>query len=403
MRVLLLFDTYEDHRTGAIVRRLCQRWAPMREISLTALAFGHDGPLLKHLRAVGVGAQTLPEERRGRPRAIRDWGRRTLFRNDRPDVIHSFCAWPDLAARQFHSARPDVPLVTTVHDLPTACDGIVGRLLCQVRERMSRRGLQRIIVASRAAEQRLLSAGLPARNVRHLHTGVDAVQTYPLSSASRARYRALMGVDEQAPLIVCAAPLEEREGVFDLVDAMPAVIERVPSARLFLIGDGDRRADVQARIDAKGVATNVRIVGSLSEILARVFSAANLVVVPTREDRYAIEIIEAQATAKAVVATRHPTTEEMLVDGQTGILVPPGDPGVLGAALANLLQDQSRREEIGQNARSFVLERFELGATADGYTELWRDLAPDAEWKGTDSIPLEDLEEIKRESTGNFS
>lgn len=397
MRVLLLLDSYEEDGFTAAIPQLCQRWVPIRQITISSLAFGSDGPLADRLRQVGVGTGRVPCETMSDFLKLKEHGRKVLFRGDRPDLLQSFCRWPSLAARLFHANNPYVPLVLSVpaHEAVGGKSALMRLVLHQVEKR-TRGWCRGTVVQTQAARSALEKVGVARETIHLIRPGVDAVQAFPLSETKKKRNRALMGAPEDCPLLISARRLDD-PGFLDLLEVMPRVVEKFPACRLYLIGDGPMRRTIEHRIEELGLGECVRVIGHLSAILPKLLSTADICVHPFRENTFCLPVAQAQATGTPVIALRGEVMNESVLDGETGILITPGDREALTEAILELLGNPEKRESMGNEARGYIMESFELSNTAEQYIQLWKRIAPDAEWKATTgSIPLEEMKEIRR-------
>lgn len=400
MRILLLLDSYREDARGTIIYRLCQRWSPMREITLSSLAIGEGGPLQKMFGAIGVGTMVIPREKARNLKYLRAEGRRIFQQQDRPDIVQSHCHWPPIAARTFHNGEERIPFVSVHHDIRgfTPEEGLLRSAWNSYREKQTRKNVTAFVSNSRAMSHLLESLGIPRERTRRIPLGVDAVQCFPLSNNTKHRFRALMGIPEDCPLIVAQGPLIEENGFQDVVDAMPAVLEAIPRARLYIIGEGPMRQHLVERIRELALDGSVRLIGPITEILPKLYSTANVVVHPERTPSMPLDVAEAQAAGTPVVATEVGAIPELVRHEETGLLVPPASPPDIARAIRFVLEDEERREAMGDAARDFILETYEIGQTAEKYIELWKTLAPHALWQATDTVPIDDLEDIRHES-----
>lgn len=395
MRILLLLDTFEDHLAGKMLHLLCQRWAPIRELRLSVLSLGADGPLRERFRSLGV--RTAVVEASG-PIAIRREGKKELFSKLRPDLLHSHCSWPAMGARLYHSGNQWVPYIESVHDLLPPSRDIGGRVVQLAMERHTRRYISAVTASCRHVRSHLEAAGIPSNKIHSIPMGVDGVQCFPLSPQSLSRYRKLFGVAGEDPLVVTAGEIDQ--GHMSLLEAWPAVRREIPTARLFYIGDGPARGDIEARLKENNHDASVRMIGPLEEIGPKVYGAADVVVHPGGPNILPHEIAQAGAARAAVVAWDHGANVEYIRHDITGMLVKPGDTGALAATLTSLLKDREKRLELGNEAREFILEDLEVSHTARLYIDLWRELAPGALWDQTNNLTASEVDpfplEIKR-------
>jgi glycosyltransferase involved in cell wall biosynthesis len=137
-----------------------------------------------------------------------------------------------------------------------------------------------------------------------------------------------------------------------------------------LAGDGECRQELVTRIRRLGVADSVHLAGSLRDV-ARLVSAADLFVFPSVRGCFGRSAIEALASGTPVVASRLDGTDRFVTDGVTARLVPPGQPGALAAAIANLLADDETRLALAHRGRALAESRFSIEAMALAYEALY--------------------------------
>jgi L-malate glycosyltransferase len=210
----------------------------------------------------------------------------------------------------------------------------------------------RIIAVSDAVKRVLLAGGLSPRQIDVVPDGTDVSR--PAMPASRGTLRQL-GVPPAAPLVVQVAQLVGHKDPITLVRAMRTVIDAIPDAHALLVGEGPLRAPVteearKLRIDGQVHFTGYR--DDADSLLA----AADVVSLSSREEGMGSVLLDAQVFGRPVVATRAGGIPEVVVDGQTGILVPIEDPRQLGAAIVRLLGDAALRQKMSVAARARASE-----------------------------------------------
>jgi glycosyltransferase involved in cell wall biosynthesis len=178
------------------------------------------------------------------------------------------------------------------------------------------------------------------------------------------------------PTIVFAGRLVREKGVDVLVRAFSTVVRELPEARLLLAGDGPERDRIRALIDA-GLSANVTVLGQTPHgELERISEKAWVQVVPSLFDEpFGIVATESMMRGTAVVASRSGGLAEIVGDGQTGLLVPPGDPAALAGALIELLSNRPLAEAMGREGREVVLKHFTEDRFVDEFEQLYRRLA----------------------------
>ena len=150
------------------------------------------------------------------------------------------------------------------------------------------------------------------------------------------------------------------KGVPVLLDAVAAVRKEHPDVALTLVGDGPERGWIETRAAELGIADAVRITGYLSQDrVASELAQAGLFVLPSFAEGVPVVLMEAMATGLPVIATRIAGIPELVEDGVSGRLVPPGDADALAAAIGELLSDPGRADAMGEAGRSRVVSDFD--------------------------------------------
>ncbi|MDW6022419.1 glycosyltransferase family 4 protein [Mesorhizobium sp. BAC0120] len=178
--------------------------------------------------------------------------------------------------------------------------------------------------------------------------------------------------------------ISDRKGVPHLVKAL-ARMKDVPGWRATLAGDG-AVDDLKSEITALGLADRVTVPGWLGpEETARLLATGDILTLPSHAENLPMSIIEAMASGLGVVATPVGAVEDIVKDGKTGLLVPPGDDSALADALSRLVQDGELRQRLGAAAQAFQRRHLSIGPYADRICAVWQDAA--AAHRGEASLP----------------
>ena len=210
----------------------------------------------------------------------------------------------------------------------------------------------------------------PAR-IRRIYYGVDA--SLLRAHRERAAVRAELGLSPDAKVLVCVgrlAPQKDHPTLF-------AAMARLPADVVLLVVGGDPFGDGEARLRAEverlGVGERVRFLGIRHDV-PDLLSASDLFVLPSLWEGLGLVFLEAMAVALPIVATDVSAIPEVVQDGVSGWLVPPGDPEALAAAVQRALDDPSARQAAGLAGHLRLLERFALPRMIDETLTLYRDL-----------------------------
>lgn len=217
-----------------------------------------------------------------------------------------------------------------------------------------------VIVVSEALASFLEEAErLPRRKMEIIGHGVDG----PGTPVPRAEARRALGLPSFDPLVGAVGRLSPEKGHLHLLRALPAIAAAFHGAGCVLAGDGPVRRDLEDEALRVGVAGRVVFLGRRRDV-PRILSALDLFVQPSVYEGFGLSLLEAMAAGLPVVASRVGGIPEVVQDGATGILVPPGDPGALASAVIGLLRDRERARRLGDAAALCAQERHSIAREA---------------------------------------
>lgn len=233
------------------------------------------------------------------------------------------------------------------------------------------------IAISRRTEREFLDAGLPPDRVHHIPHGVDTRRFRPAPPEERRALRARLGLAEPAKWIAFTGRLLRGKGVEVLIDAFARLAAERADARLLLVGSGRGQAlDVEdalrAQVSALGLDDRVRFAGRVDNV-EDWLRAADAFAFPSFFEAMPLSVIEAAACGLPCVASAVGGILDVIEDGVSGWLVPPGERGPLADGLRAVLDP--RAGERGRAARQRVAERFDFDRNAERYRELFLELA----------------------------
>ena len=216
-------------------------------------------------------------------------------------------------------------------------------------ERLAARWTDRLVTLTERGTDEHLARGVGRRaQYRAVPSGVPTA-ALRAAAPSRAAARARLGLPAAAFVVAGVGRLVPIKGFDLLVDALPALVARVPSAHVLLIGDGEERAALEARAAALGVGERLRITGAVGDV-SGLLPAADVLAAPSRNEGMGRVLVEAMAIGLPVVGTMVGGIPDVILDGECGRLVPPDDAAALAVALADLGGDAALRAKLGAAA-----------------------------------------------------
>ena len=230
--------------------------------------------------------------------------------------------------------------------------------------------VEAVIAISRQIEQSLIAGGVSARKARTIYSGIDLSKRQ--STHDGRAIRQMIGLPDGAALLGTVANLFPRKGYEVMLRALPTIIHAVPTVHYIIVGndDNDYANRLKQLAHELKIAERVHIVG-FQDPVQPFLASLDLYVHPALMEGFGIAVVEAMAMGKAVVATTTGGLPEVVAQGETGLLVPPGDVESLAATVVSLLQDRVRREQMGLCGRTRAHERFSLDASVMQMEQLY--------------------------------
>jgi glycosyltransferase involved in cell wall biosynthesis len=343
-----------------------------------ALVASAGGRLVPRVEASGARHALLPLKAKDPVTLLRNAGRLAdLARAEGVSLVHARSrapAWSALLAAR----RLGLPFVTTYHGVYG--EGLPGKRLYNS---VMARG-DPVIAASRYVAGLIAERhGVDPTRIRLIRRGVDPRRFDPdaVRDGAAAALASAWRLPPGAPVVMLPARLTRWKGGLVLIEALARLARQ--DAVAVLVGADQGRSGYAAALlhlaRALGMADRVRLAGHCADMPAALMLADVVVSASTRPEAFGRAVIEAQAMARPVVATDHGGAAETVSDGETGLLVPPGDAGALAAALDRVLtMPPEQRRALGARARAAVQANCTVAAMQQATLDVYRErvLAP---------------------------
>ena len=228
--------------------------------------------------------------------------------------------------------------------------------------------VDRAVGIAPAVSRLLREGGVDAGKIRTIWSAVDPTRVE--ARRARAEVRAQLGAREGDVVLLTTATLVPRKGIDVLLQALRRLDDRF---RLAVAGDGPERAALEAEAARLALSGRVSWLGRWDAV-GDLLSAADISVLPSRAEGLGIAALEAMAAGLPIVASRVGGLAEAVVDGQTGVLVAPGEPDALAAALTRVGLDPDLAARLGAAGRARIEAEFLPARMVEGYDRLYREL-----------------------------
>ncbi len=305
-----------------------------------------------------------------------------ILRRGRYDLVHAHTPKGGLigmAAARLAGVRRRV---YTVHGLPLETAAGAKRRLLATAERTSCRLATRLLAVSPSLRDRCIELGLcPPGKMGILGHGtacgvsLERFTQTPALLAAAAELRRSAGVPASAMVIGYVGRIVGDKGIDPLVEAFGRIAQRRPDVWLAVIGDpepdrGALRAETLDTIERHPRIWRV----PFADAIEPYYAAIDLLVLPSRREGFGYTLVEAAAMELPTIATRVTGCVNAVIDGETGLLVPPDDAPSLEAAMERLLADPDLRRRMGAAGRMMVVERFDSNQVIRAHLDLYRQM-----------------------------
>jgi glycosyltransferase involved in cell wall biosynthesis len=287
---------------------------------------------------------------------------RRLIRRERFDVVHVHWS-TDYVVAPLVARQCGVPVVVMSRHSPYGLNSVLGRYLYY------RVLFDRIIALSESVRRTLLGQGLRPEHVVTIHHGTDT-EAFRHTTLDPAAVRAEWGIPADAFVAGLVGRIAEEKGWRTFLRAVGAL----PEVWGVLIGDGPQAEEAKALAVELGLGGRFVFAGFRTDVNNAINALDVKVLASTWAEPCAAVVQQAMALSKPAIGTNLGGTPEMIVDGETGLLVPPGDPEALAHAIARLAADPALRATMGAAGRVRADALFTLRVMTDRNEALYRDI-----------------------------
>lgn len=338
--------------------------AGLRSVFVTFPEHGQCRPFLEEVRRHGFTGLELihnfPEMRRSANEVTQ------TLRNLRPDMITCSGYKPDLLG-WLAGRRLGVPVVAVCHGWTSATWKV------RVNETFDRwvlRFMDAVVCVSQAQADKVVRAGVAEKKVTVIRNAIGGEAFAEPAPEYRERLRSLFALRPRW-IVGAAGRLSPEKGFDQFVEAAALAHRSNPELGFVIFGDGPMRQELARRIAGHGLQGTVVLAGFRTD-LEGYLPHLDLVAIPSFTEGLPVILLEAFAAGVPAVSTSVGGVPEVIDDGVSGWLVPPGNPLTLAERICTMFRDDDRRREMGQAGRQRVQRHFTFARLADEYGQLFR-------------------------------
>lgn len=221
-----------------------------------------------------------------------------------------------------------------------------------------------LIACSHAVKRDLVERGIPAGQVSVMHCPVDPTDV--AATRSPASVRDELGASASTKVVGTFAHLSEKKGYRELVEAAAVVIRELPDCQFWCCGEGPLREELESRSRALGISDRFRLLGFRNDV-ADLMGAIDVMALPSHREPFGLVYVEAALCECPTIACDRGGAPEIVVPGETGLLVPPRSPDSLASAILEVLGDAALASRMGRHGNERCRELF-------GWDNYLRDL-----------------------------
>jgi glycosyltransferase involved in cell wall biosynthesis len=322
-----------------------------------------DSPLADRAKTAGICLFTSPIHGEVDPVAI--WRLRKLIQKNNYNIIHSHTS-------HAHTLAFLASLCTNSHRLVTrrVDYSIFRHSFLHLSGIKYRYMADSFIAVSHKIKQVMANDGIAPDRIFVVHSGINPAR---FESDSSDHLIDEFNIKDNEKVIVNAAHLAEHKGQKYLVKAIPAVIKKIPSARFFIVGEGELMGELVALAETLKLGNKLIFTGFRNDVGA-FYKICDLFVMSSLQEGLGTSILDALAIGKPVVATHTGGIPEIITDGQTGRLVLPANPDALAEGIIESLENATLANKMAMKGKKTIWKNFSIDAMVDKNIKIYKQI-----------------------------
>jgi glycosyltransferase involved in cell wall biosynthesis len=274
----------------------------------------------------------------------------------KPNIVQTHALHANLLARPAARLAGVRVIISTENALPDIERDVLRRALVAPLHSLNRlldRNTQRIVVVSECVRRWTDPSGRSNK----VHVIAPPFRHDEFVRAHRHRRQSRATAGSGSPVLGVVGRLSQEKGHRFLIAAMPEILAQEPQAQLLVVGSGPLEAELRAQVEALDLTEHVQFLGYMQDVQTA-FSRMDVLIVPSLSEAFSLVTLEGMMMELPVVGARTGGIAEIIIDDETGLLVPPGDSAALAEACRYLLSRPDVARQMGQRGRKRALADF---------------------------------------------
>lgn len=293
-----------------------------------------------------------------------------ILRTEKIKIVHSHNFSPNFWGRVIGKTARIPVLISTEHTVATVKTKLhktIDYILSKVTDKI-------IAVSNRVRDSHIEEEGIISDKFITIYNGIEPWNSnYKAIESDRHRLLKEFSISPNNYIITTIGRLEPPKGYVHLLESIPMVQNIYPQGYFLIVGDGTLKTELETLADRLGVRKKVYFAGYRSDV-RDILAVSDLCVIPSIREGFSVTLLEAMSVGKPIVATDVGGNAEAIINGESGIIIQPGDPVALANGIMEVLKDRKVAEEMGIKAQKRFEEFFTMQKMIDKTERLYDSL-----------------------------
>jgi len=295
------------------------------------------------------------------------WKLLRILKTEEIKIIHSHNFSPNFWGRVVGRIARTPVLIITEHTIATAktrLSKIIDFILSKITDKI-------IAVSNRVRDSHIKEEKIDHEKLITIYNGIESWNyDNKILGIYKKQFLKELGISSENYLITTIGRLEAPKGHENLLKAIPMVLKAYPKVCFLMVGDGRLKPELETLAERLSVKENVFFVGYRTDV-RNILAISDLCIIPSIREGFSITLLEAMSVGKPIVATDVGGNSEAIIDGESGIIVQPGDPNALANGIITVHKNKILGEEMGIKARKRFEEFFTIQKMIDETEKLY--------------------------------